>query len=244
MHKFGQTDLNSLQYSPTHVQWTIPPSILAGTRTTYRARILSLNLFNSFPSIPKPLFLKYFNDQGVERELIIPRGNWNAYSLADYLTLEFKTHPTILGTPTVTYDISVNRFYFSVATFFSDTNAQIELGLTQLGPNQWVPGYGTVNLSGVTEIQVTTSWSAANVPLNGKLATIPNSAYYTEELQFYDTSGDPFLIVNQEISSLEVILTDQNGKLLSDYLDENETPFYPPWTIVILLDEYGVAENQ
>jgi hypothetical protein len=163
--------------------------------------------------------------------------------LAEFLTNEFKTHPTILGTPVVTYDIYVNRFYFSVATFFTDTNAQVEMGLTLLGPNEWVPGYGTVNLSGVTEIIVNTSWSASNIPTTGKLASIPNHAYYTEEIQYHAPAGDPLLLLNQEISSLEIELTDQKGTPLSDYLDANEIPFYPPWTITLLMDTYETIDN-
>lgn len=210
--------------------------------TSYRARILNMNLFNCFPSIPRQKYLIYQKSPNQTETLTIPAGNWNAYTLAEYLTEFFKLNPPTQGIVSVSYDNLSNRFLFTPSVVILETDAARELGLIST-PDGYLP-LGEVNLSGVTNIQVMTSWSAANIPITGKLATIPNNAYFTEEIQFYEAAGDPFLIVNQDISSLEVDLLDQYGNSLMEWLPEVEGYRLPNWSLTILLDVFYVVEQR
>lgn len=247
---FLKSEQASIQYSPTHLLWNIPTSLLTTAETTYRARILNLNLFNCFPSVPRARYIRYYGNDGGIRTISINSQNWNAYTLADFLTTTFKDTPTLNGEVTVTYDIYTNRFTFSpgLPVVHTDTlaftDAWKELGIKEGSYTSIGYSNTEVDLSGVTKIQVESSWSATNLPITGKLATIPNDTYFTEELQFYEASGDPFLVVNQDITSITIDLQDQFGTSLSEWLPEDETYEYPPWSITILLDTFSEIERQ
>lgn len=246
---FLRSDQASIRYSPTHLMWNIPTTLVTTAETSYRARILNLNLFNCFPSVPRPKYLSYYTPTG-STTLTIPAQNWNAYSFAAFLTESFKTTPSSLGETVATYDFSTNRYSFSPAIPLvfsmteSPTDAWKELGVKPSIYNNLTGSNTEVDFSGVTHIQVMSSWSAANLPITGKLATIPNDVYFTEELQFYEASGDPFLVVNQDITSITIELTDQNGTPLHEWLPEDENYTYPQWNLTILLDMFTEIERE
>lgn len=241
--KSEQADIS---YSPTHKVWTLPPTESTST-TSYRARLLSLELYNCFPSVPVSKFIRYRGVSG-DATLTIPPGDWNALTFAAFLTESFKTTPTSAGMVTVTYNYQLNRFQFSPGLPLSldvsqpQTDAHKELGLLPtLFYSSITESSIDIDFTSVTQIQVQTSWSANNLPITGKLASLPNDTFYTDLIKYYEPSGDPLLVTNQDLSSIEIDLRDQDGKPLYERIPVSvpslySQDIYPNWSCIILLD--------
>jgi hypothetical protein len=179
---------------------------------------------------------------------VIPVGDWNALTFASFLTESFKTTPSTVGAITVVYNYAINRFEFSPGLPLSldisqpQTDAHKELGLI---PGLFYPtitrSYVDIDFTGVTQIQVQTSWSANNLPITGKLASLPNDTFYTDLIKFYEPAGDPLLVTNQDLNSIEIDLRDQDGNPLYERIPVDvpklyDQDVYPSWSATIILD--------
>lgn len=241
--KSGQANLS---YNPTHKLWQLPPTDSTST-TSYRARLLALELYNCFPSVSSPKYIRYRTPSG-DATLVIPIGDWNALTFATFLTDAFKTTPSTLGEITVTYNYPINRFEFSPGLPLSlqvdtpQTDAHKELGLLpDLFYDIVTRSYVDIDFTSVKQIQVQSSWSANNLPITGKLASLPNDTFYTDMIKFYEPAGDPLLITNQDLSSIEIDLRDQDGNPLYKRIPVDvpslyDQEIYPEWSATIILD--------
>jgi len=248
-----RSDQANVSYNPTHKLWKLPPTDSTAT-TSYRARLLSLELYNCFPSVPVPRYIRYRTPSG-DATLVIPIGDWNALTFADFLTSSFKTTPSILGLITVTYNYSINRFEFTPGLPLSldlsspQTDAHKELGLLPgLEYSIVTRSLVDIDFTSVTQIQVQTSWSANNLPITGKLASLPNTTFYTDLIKFYEPAGDPLLLTNQDLATISIDLRDQNNNPLYERIPVDvptlyDQQIYPSWTATILLDrKFDITE--
>lgn len=168
--------------------------------------------------------------------IVIPKGNWNAVGLSNYLTEQLKDKGV---DNEVTYDCGRLAFNFknAVDIIRPQTAKQV---LTYLGfpiPDLDTTSYTNVttssqpiNLSGPTCIHVNTDLPLFNIPQSGRLATIGVDVNYGELLLYFDESGSqPPLMTAQYIDTITIQLTDEYGDELTCYE-------HLPWQCVLSID--------
>lgn len=188
----------------------------------------NLNIYNTWPSVPedKTVNIK-FNEDGITYQYTIPKGNWNAWSLAAYLNTLFAVDGL---TTTMAYDSGRLGFIFTDTVEFVDFTDCIEIfgfPSTNLG-YQWgstIP----IDISGPSRIHVNSNLSLFTVPQSGRLGTVPVNVDYGELLSYFDESGtEPSLCSDMHLTRLTLHLTDQDNNELEGY-DEI------PWGAVIAI---------
>lgn len=243
----------------------------------YKINLRSMNMFNVFMTVPKALTFKYCLP-GVAysnvspltiTSVTIPVGNYTGYTLATLLT-----NGTTLW---VSFDISTTKFKFwsnaamttpkYIVPLYQDLESYISVwqilgfdpkgfyyttGSTGTTPS---PGYSIsqvpINLTGATQIQLWTNLSVYNIPPNGKLAAIPMSADYGQQMQYQDQLGQAVLVSNNNIQSIRICLKDEHAVPLADtYLPNTALPgsyeydnFSPPWEIILSLERVGPSDQ-
>jgi hypothetical protein len=111
------------------------------------------------------------------------------------------------------------------------TTCQRLLGLPEGWTGLFSQSLQPVNYRTVTKFNVDTNLSLYNSPVSGRLCTIGVDVEYGELQVYQDQSGAlPILMMNHQLSTLEVILTDQDGEELQCF--ENV-----PWYITLELQE-------
>lgn len=162
----------------------------------------------------------------------IPKGNWNAYSLAAYMNTLFAADGL---TTTMTYDSGRLGFLFNYEVKFNDTVPFVDTDCIELfGFPERNTGYVwastiPIDISGPSRIHVNSNLSLFTVPQSGRLGTVPVDVDYGELLSYFDESGtEPSLCSDMHLTRLTLHLTDQDNNELEGY-DEI------PWGAVIAI---------
>ena len=153
----------------------------------------------------------------------IPAGNWDADSFSAYMNS--------VGVTNV-FDYATFRYTFSPSvTILSGTTCQRLLGLPEGWTGEVTTSTQPVNFVSVSVVNVDTTLSLYNAPISGRLASIPINANYGDQVQYFDSSGSlPVLMMNHQLSTLEITLTDQDGQEITCFEEI-------PWTLTIELQE-------
>lgn len=200
-----------------------------------------MNVFNLTPSVKKDEILHCEVD-GLQRYITIVRKDWTAITLATALTSAFN------NVHKVDYDKSIIGFVFTPPIYIlPNTTCFKQLGI--------VPGYTgplgnsqlPINLSGLTAIQVETTFSFNNTPSTGILAIIPASVKYGDIIKYSNESTDfASMCVDFEITNVSIRLLDQDGDpLVENIPDETLDPYYfAPWDINLYIETNQIVENE
>lgn len=205
----------------------------------------SLRLVHLFPSVKKPVKLAYYADGGAfSRLIVIPSGNWNALSLAEFLQSELRKHVETANIE-VTFDKSLLVFNFSQSLYIigNDTTCSKELGLIPGKTGYVVKSEVPVNLIPTQTVVVDSNLSVHNQPPSGILNKIPLPTYlqYGQTFGYVNTSTDfSNLSSDFAIPSVRIRLLDDNGEPLipldTTQSEEYNKRVYPPWEIVLLVE--------
>lgn len=177
-------------------------------------------MWHLFPSVPKVQYLVL--GPPVRRTLTIFVGNWDADTLANYLSVMLKDDGVV-----VTYDYPTSKFYFSPGIFVDlGTTCHSILGLIYGNWGWYTESAVTINMCPVTAIKVRTSLSTASVPPDGVIDTIPIDVNYGELITHHDSGqGEDVIVLDHAIRSITVSLLDQ------DYNPLTTDEAYPDWSI-------------
>jgi hypothetical protein len=105
----------------------------------------------------------------------------------------------------------------------------------------------SVNLSGVTGINIQSNLSINNIPISGWLGYLPVNVPYGSLFSYEDHQGTPRLCMNHTISNITIQLMDQDGNDLAQTYCipavEPSNPYYefaydhflPAWEMVLAL---------
>lgn len=217
----------SISVSPTHKIWILPP--LQEGVSQYQVNLRNLNIFHTWRSVtsPRTLHLQSSEDPNPEATITIPSGDWNAQSLASYLTeqLEAANVPVV-----VEYDSGILGFHFTPAVYIlAPTDCQDLLGFPDDFMSLIADHHSTipVRMSGPSRLHINSNLSLFTYPPSGRLATIPVSVNYGELLNYFDESGtQPSLCMDHNIQRIELHITDQDNNELEAY-DEI------PWGVIL-----------
>lgn len=196
-------------------------------------------------------------------KLVIPRGDWNAYSLSEYLTAQFAALDPTNPTPTVvTYNAQTLHFVFTPAfrlyyvpggTDNDDGSSHEYLGIVPLysGTNLGLVSESRmpINLAGPTQLNLLTNISANTIPISSQIIAIPIETFYSEEISYFDfDGGQPNLVMDHEIQTITIRLLDQRGRDMTYWLDQstrNDTALWndqvPPWQVTLSIQPITVA---
>ena len=156
----------------------------------------------------------------------VPSGDWDANMFASYLN-------TVLPVGySITFDQASLCFTFSTAVeILEGTTCQRLLGLPEGFVGTMKSSSQPVNFTTVAVINVDTNLSLYNAPVSGRLASIPVTGFYGDQIQYFDSSGSlPVLMMNHQLSTFEITLTNQDGEEIMGYEDI-------PWTMTIEMQE-------
>jgi len=176
-------------------------------------------------------------------------GNWDACSLAAFLTAQFALDTDPAFHTVVSYDCGSLRFVFDppLVVDSGKSNCQKELGF-------WYPpdvlevlstSNFPINLSGVNQIKVDSNLSVYNLPPSGVLCALPFQANYGEMFHYYDTDGSqPVFVSDHHIQTIEIKLLDQFDNSLSRWIPTptgNYASFYykfqlPTWRVHLTIE--------
>lgn len=176
--------------------------------------------------------LTYRTESLEEKTVEIPRGNWDAWSLANFLSYYLDGYKVV-------YDEGSLAFNFlpSLRITRTDRSAWKYLGFPSWTPTNTLIPYSidVINLSTVQRIHVETNLTINNIPTSGRLACIPVDQSYGEMIKYFDADGlNRVLCLDHVIGRLEIWLTDQEGNPLEDYLLPDDYEYqYPAWQICL-----------
>lgn len=186
--------------------------------------------------------------------ITIPRGDWNAYSLAEYLSDQFALLDPTNTTPTVvTYNPDTLHYSFTPAFFLyfipggtdNDDGSSFEyLGIAPLysGIDLGVISESRmpINLAGPTQLNLLTNVSANTIPISSQIVAIPINTFYSEEIAYFDfDGGQPNLVMDHEIQTITIRLLDQRGRDMTYWLDNSKRGTdawmdqVPPWQVAL-----------
>lgn len=245
--------------SPTSKTWKIL-GLNANPEVQYKVAVQTFRIKNVFPNIPQPVFLIVFDPpSGITTAVIIPPGQYDGDELAQMITYKFSEQTATKGY-SVAFDSKNHLMQFTPAIVFAPGDPQQGYTnglLTQIGLPANEPSiFGKYisrslipcDLTGVSFININTDWSFFNVPISGWLGSYEMEAKFGELNKFKD--GDEFLCMNNNLDSITVSLTDQNGVDLSMgyiYIDSVDPQlqeigfqtYIPTWEIVLSIEETG-----
>lgn len=148
---------------------------------------------------------------------------------------------------TVTYDEGRTKFMFSPSIRLQDaTTCKKVLGIPSWYP---LPGYPSIitesiqpiNMSTIQQINIESNLSINNVPVSGRLLTVPVLESYSELINYYDPDGTyKSHCLDHILQRIEIRLTDEQGNPLASYLEtlSGVPPLeYPSWYICLAVDE-------
>ena len=236
-HLYLNSTQNVFRMSEFHVFWDLVPALDDPTKQ-YKIAIRNLNLFHLFPSVPSLVSLSYRTSSLEYKTIDIPSGNWDAYSLANYLSYA-------LDGVKVTYDEGSLHFLFSPEIYITGASKS---AFPYLGIPSWYSSsyYGSltesinpINLSTLQRIHVESNLTVNNIPISGRLAVVPVDQWYGEMIKYFDADNlNTVLCMDHYIGRLEIWLTDENGIPLDFYLPSTSTalglPYsYPEWQMCL-----------
>lgn len=181
-----------------------------------------MEIMHTWPSVRTTKILSINGASSIS----IPAGNWDAESFANYINQQ-------LGQPTrLVYDSARLKYIFNPSIVVQGaTTCQGLLGLESGQTGTFSESTQPVNFSGPTHINVDSNLSLFNVPISGRLASIPIDKSYGECIQYVDQSGIiPTQILDHQVSLLTMKLTDQDGEELDTYNDI-------PWFVTLELTD-------
>lgn len=227
----------SQSLSPANKTWIIPPH--QDDVTMFKINLRNLHIFHTWPSVRKELLLVLRNTggpPGTGIAITIPRGNWDAVGLSEFINEQFKAQPY---DNEITFHSSLLSFSFKnpidIAPPTSLQTLRI-LGIPQpSSTSSWIitnhsQSQIPIKLSGPSCIHVNIDQPLYNIPSSGRLATIGVSVCYGDLLLYFDESGtQPPLLTSQYLSNISIQLTDENNEELECYDDI-------PWQCVLCID--------
>lgn len=226
-------DINTSFYNKT---WILPQT-LKDASMQYRVVMRNLNLFHQFPSVPRETTLIYLNSLNVSTIITIYEGNWDAYSLANYLTDQLASESI-----KVTYDEGLNKFLFdpSIQIEYVESLASRLLGIPDSITGNLDRSVIPINMCPIRNIVVNTNLSMYNIPINNRLSIIPVEYNFNDLIQYKDQEAQSQpLIMDHAIKFIQIQLTDEDGVDLEEYLQEQDvdgyTDLYPEWTVILEL---------
>jgi hypothetical protein len=179
--------------------------------------------------------------------IIIPKGNWNADQLTDYINTEIKNSAIV---NTVVFDYGVLGFRFLTPIDigpYTSLEALSVMGFPQPLISQtfdWdlysniTMSQIPIKLSGPACINLNTQLPLFNLPSSGRLACVAVNKDYGDLISFIDESAtQPPLLTSQYLDKITIQLTDENNEELECYDDI-------PWTLVIAIDPVEEAGFQ
>lgn len=233
---FRRLYLNSKRADITHSHfektWILPP-LNTNAKTRFKVFPEKITLFNTFPSVPSYLYITYFPDNlsTTTNTITIEPGDWNAISFADQLTTLLADDAAVK----VSFDLDTLLYTFKPPLSIYATNAAKYLGIKTDGLfGTYSQSEVPVNFVTVTDVHLFANWSINTIPIGGLLTSIPMSVDYSELLTYYSPQGDSSLVLDHDLRSITLSLTDQDGKSLSTYGDGSD--FNPPWTVTLAVE--------
>ena len=149
----------------------------------------------------------------------VPSGDWDANSFTNFL------NSSLGPTYSFLYDSANLRIVVTPTIEINEgTTCQRLLGL----PEGWLGTFShslqPINFRTVTKFNIDTNLSLYNSPVSGRLCTIGVTTNYGDLEVYQDQSGAlPVLMMNHQLSTLEVMLTDQESVELTCF---ESTPWY------------------
>jgi hypothetical protein len=96
-------------------------------------------------------------------------------------------------------------------------------------------------MSTIQQINIESNLSINNVPVSGRLLTVPVLESYSELINYYDPDGTyKSHCLDHILQRIEIRLTDEGGNSLASYLEtlSGVPPLqYPSWSICLAVDE-------
>lgn len=194
--------------------------------------------------------MRYKTPSETYETIEIPRGNWDAYSLQNFLSANLVGHKVV-------YDEGNLHFCFLPDIYISNVDSR---AAKLLGIPTWFSSFffgtltesiNSVNLSTVQRIHVESNLTINNIPLSGRLAVIPVEQNFGEMIDYFDADGlNKVLCLDHVIGRIEIWFTDQDGNPLESYLGASELPgghtrTFPEWQLTLSItpqDNVGFVE--
>lgn len=181
---------------------------------------------------------KFLSGDGLIRTYTIHKGNWYPEQLSVILTKEFTGPFGIM----CYYDPCLRKFKFTPSIYIlPDCTALPYLGFSMDTFGFQSESVVPVSFYSLRAIRVKTNLSINTIPQSNEIAFIPVKGCYGDLLQYNDPGATDYsLIMNTEIPTLRVRLTDQDNRDLSTLTGfSSSSPGFqyavPEWTIAFKL---------
>lgn len=175
-----------------------------------------MQIWHVWPSVRKAETMD-FDLGNVHYSIVIPEGNWDAESLANYINSE-------MGLPTfMTYDSGRLGYIFDPALeYVGGSTCLYLLGIPEteeIGGHQgpYSASLQPVNFGGPSTINLLTNHSLYNAPLSSLLCSIPVTQNYGELISYTDQGNKPVLVCAHHLTHMDIVLVDELGRELVDY---------------------------
>lgn len=221
----------AITLSPYHKVWFLPP--IEDNVSQYEVNLRSLHIFHTWPSVPQDRKLVIARASQPEdlKTITIPAGDWNALSLAAFLTEKLSeawSEPV-----SVEYDSGRLGFHFLPNLIiwpetdcqdllgFPDDYTGVKWGSSGVYYESFYLSLIPVRMSGPTRIHVHSNLSLFTLPPSGRLGSVPVNVTYGQMLHYADEArAQPSLCMDHHVSRIELHLTDQDNKELPATLDQ------------------------
>jgi hypothetical protein len=240
---FLSSSLADFNLSPHHKIWILPET-LNDDKHQYLVNIRTLKFFHLYPSLVADGVIEYYvsMDQAIPTTVTVNRGNWDAYSLANYLTDQMSGDSI-----KVYYDSGLLKFVFDTSIYIHYINDEMAklLGFPEGFKSSDYSdmavdrSIGVIDMCPLKCVNVRTNMSVYNLPVSSILNQFPVDGNYGDHLIIENpiTNTVP-LVMDHLIKAIEVELLDESNSSLDNFLESSEVDYeIPEWSLTLEIQE-------